>query len=251
MHKERVRVLENVKVSHAFYRLTFRSKAMAKDARAGHFVQMRVVDCFDPFLPRPMSIAGVRGDLVDILYIVAGRGTRLMANVVAGAEMSCWGPLGKPFTRRSGKHLIFVAGGVGIAPLIFLASTQPADSFLFGVRTKDDLLPSPEFSVEASRLLFSSNDGSIGEKGYITQVFERLIEKADAKNTFVYTCGPNPMMEKVVRAAKGKGIPGEASLEETMACGVGACLGCVVDTKRGRLTVCHDGPVIPFEALSW
>ncbi len=251
MYKERAEVLENVKVSQSFFRLTVRSARIAEAARPGHFLQVRVTDSFDPFLARPMSICRVRRDLVDILYIVVGAGTNILASLKPGTKLDVWGPLGTIFTPMPKKKIIYVSGGVGIAPMIFLASQLSVDAFLFGVRTGKDMLPASELNVDKSLLRISSNDGTLGEKGFITETFNRMIKDVNPKDYFVYTCGPTPMMKLVVQAAKEKGIAGEASMEELMACGVGACLGCVMDTSRGRITVCHEGPVLPFEVLPW
>ncbi|MBI4431247.1 MAG: dihydroorotate dehydrogenase electron transfer subunit [Candidatus Omnitrophica bacterium] len=251
MRKERIEVVENVGVSQSFYRLTLRSSFIADRSRPGHFLQMRVSESYDPFLARPMSICRVRRDLVDILYIVVGAGTRVLSSIKPGMKLDVWGPLGTIFTPMPKKKLIYVSGGVGVAPMIFLASQMPVEAFLFGVRTAADLLPLSELGIDKSRLHVSSNDGSVGEKGYITDVFDRLAKNMNPREYFVYTCGPDPMMRLIVKTAKEKGLSGEASMEEVMACGVGACLGCVMDTKRGRITVCHEGPVLPFDVLTW
>lgn len=251
MFKERVVITENRQLTRSFYQMSFRSRKMAERAQPGHFVQIRVSNSFDPFLPRPMSICRVRGDLLDILYIVIGRGSKVMAETKVGSELEAWGPLGTIFTPERDRRVICVGGGVGIAPLIFLASKLRVEEFLFGVRSKDDLLPARELGVEESRIHISSNDGSVGTKGYVTEIFDAMIEKVKSQDCFVYTCGPNPMLEKVVKSAKAKRISGEASLEEQMACGVGACLGCVMDTHKGRITLCKEGPVLPFEVLPW
>jgi len=251
MFRERVVITENRPVSKSFLVLTFRSGRIAKHARPGHFVQMRVTDDYEPLLPRPMSICRTQGDLVDILYIVAGSGTKLMAELAAGAVLDVWGPLGTTFTPKPEKRLIYVSGGVGVAPMIFLAQEQPVEAFLFGIRTKADILDGELLGVDPSKIRWSSDDGSVGAKGYITELFDRSIKDVNNKDYFIYTCGPHPMMKLIVRKAKERNIPGEVSLEECMACGVGACLGCVVDTKNGRVTACRDGPVLPFEVLPW
>lgn len=251
MFKERVEVVENVKISKSFFRMTVRSNSIAEAARPGHFLQIRVTDSYDPFLARPMSICRVRHDLIDIIYIVVGTGTRILASLKSGTTLDVWGPLGTLFTPMPKKKIIYVSGGVGVAPMIFLASQLSVEAFLFGVRTEADMLPLSELGVDKSRLHISSNDGTSGKKGYITEVFDQFIQNINAKDYFVYTCGPDPMMRLIVHSAKEKGLAGEASMEELMACGVGACLGCVMDTHRGRITVCHDGPVLPFEVLPW
>ncbi len=222
---------------------------MARAAKPGHFLQIRVGDGIDPFLPRPMSIYKVRDGEILILYIVVGKGTNLLAQLRAGSRLAAWGPLGSTFKAPRGRKVLLVGGGVGIAPLVFWATRAPAAKLMFGVRTQHDRLSARDLAVKPSRTHYASDDGSVGHKGYITDLFDAWARTADPRKWFVLTCGPDPMLQKVVSRARKHGIAGQASLEETMACGVGACLGCVRFIGAGQRTVCRDGPVFSFEEL--
>jgi len=144
---------------------------------------------------------------------------------------------------------ILVAGGVGVPPLVFLAERHPIDYLLIGTKTSKEILPRKELAKVRGKVLYSTNDGSRGVKGYVTELLESVIEKESPENLFIQTCGPNIMMEAVMDMAAKYEIPGEASLDKEMACGVGACLGCMVQTKKGLVPSCTEGPVFRFDQL--
>lgn len=249
MFEELVTVSGNRRLTRSFYLLGLKSRRMARAARPGHFLQLRVGDGIDPFLPRPMSIYKVRGDDLLILYIVVGKGTSLLAQLRAGSRLGAWGPLGSTFRVPRGREVLLVGGGVGIAPLVFWATRAPAARLFFGVRTKHDRLSARELALNTSRVRYATDDGSLGHNGYVTDLFDAWARAADPRRWFVLTCGPDPMLRKVVARARRHGIAGQASLEETMACGVGACLGCVRFVGGSQRTVCRDGPVFDFGQL--
>ena len=134
-------------------------------------------------------------------------------------------------------------------PMVFLAETHPTAYLLIGTKSKAEVLPKAELKKVRAKVLHSTEDGSIGTKGYVTAVLKQVIASEDPKDLFIQTCGPKPMMKAVIAIAKKYGIPGEASWDESMACGVGACLGCMVETREGLKRACADGPVFSFEEL--
>lgn len=248
MFDERVPVLENKKINEAYWKLTFRSKKTAAKSQPGHFINLRIRDSYEPLLRRPFSIYHIhRKDQIDVLYEVVGTGTSLMTKLKPGDEIDCLGPLGKGFSKPKKNEIsILVGGGIGIAPLNCWDETYGADYFLMGYRGASHLLPREELRGKKSKKFVSTDDGSAGKKGLVTSVLETILEKEKGKKCRIYTCGPNVMMGAVKAMADQYQVPGELSTEEMMGCGVGACLGCVVQTKEGYKASCKEGPVFDF-----
>ncbi|MCM8775978.1 MAG: dihydroorotate dehydrogenase electron transfer subunit [Candidatus Omnitrophica bacterium] len=245
-----VTVLENRKVNGQFYKLIFRCRALAKHAKPGQFVNLLVNVSYDPFLRRPFSFYRTIGDRIEILYEVLGRGTALLANKKKGEALKVMGPLGRGFKRIvKNKKRILVGGGIGVPPLVFLGERTVVDYFLIGAKSYKEVLPAKELSRVHGKILYSTNDGSYGAKGYVTGLLEQLLRKESPQSLFIQTCGPRPMVQAVMEIARQRGIEGEVSLDETMACGVGACLGCVVETREGWVPSCTHGPVFAFKEL--
>ena len=142
-----------------------------------------------------------------------------------------------------------MAGGVGVPPLVFLAEKAGTDYLLIGTKSKAEVLPSKELSKVKGKILYSTNDGSFGAKGFVTGLLDPIIRKDGAENLFIQTCGPNVMMQAVINIARKHGIEGEASLDKPMACAIGACLGCMVKTKDGWTPSCTKGPVFSFDEI--
>lgn len=224
------------------------------DMLPGQFVEVLVTDSPTTFLRRPISINYVDKWNNEIWLLVAtvGDGTRSMARLKAGDTMNCVMPLGNSFTFPKLKHekLLLVGGGVGTAPLLYFGQRLSEEGFepifLLGARTANDLLQLDMFS-RLGRVYLTTEDGSAGEKGFVTQHSILTREHFD----HIYTCGPKPMMVSVARYAHSKDIDCEASLENMMACGVGACLCCVEKTDEGNLCVCKEGPVFNIKKLLW
>jgi len=143
-----------------------------------------------------------------------------------------------------------VAGGVGVPPLIALAEKYPTNYLLIGTKTRHEILPKSELKKIKGKILYSTEDGSYGTKGMVTSLLEKIIMENHPQELFIQTCGPKRMMEAVIMIACKYDIQGEASWDETMACGVGACLGCMVKTKEGLQRACADGPVFKFRDLT-
>ncbi|MBQ5909866.1 MAG: dihydroorotate dehydrogenase electron transfer subunit [Bacteroidaceae bacterium] len=220
----------------------------------GQFVEVQVRGSETTFLRRPISINYV--DRVNnelwLLVHVVGEGTRAMAALKAGDTLNCVFPLGNGFTvpAGSGKKVLLVGGGVGTAPLLYhgemLRAAGHCPVFLLGGRTEADLMQLDHFR-RYGEVLLTTEDGSAGTKGFVTHhpVWE------EQSFDLVATCGPKPMMVAVARMAKAKGTECEVSLENLMACGLGACLCCVEKTQKGNVCVCKDGPVFNINQLTW
>lgn len=221
----------------------------------GQFVEVRVDDSPSTFLRRPISINNVDYDLNELHLLVAciGEGTRRLGKLTAGDTLNVMLPLGNGFTMPADatkKHLL-VGGGVGVAPLLFLGKSIKEQggepTFLLGARSAADLLLIEEFK-KYGRVFITTEDGSEGEKGFVTNHSVLQKEQFD----FISTCGPKPMMMAVSKCAEKLNIECEVSLENKMACGLGACLCCVEKTKdKGNICICTEGPVINAKRLNW
>lgn len=219
----------------------------------GQFVNILVPDSPKTYLRRPISIHNVdlKRNELWLLIRKAGEGTRHLAAMPAGAIINMVVPLGNTFSYPDHKDLspLLVGGGVGVAPLLYwgklLLQQGYTPQFLLGARSKKDLLQLEEFST-IGKVHIATDDGSCGEKGVVTQH-----SIWDEDFSYIYACGPKPMMVAVAKVAKQKNIPCEVSLENTMACGVGACLCCVEKTTQGHVCVCKEGPIFNIEQLTW
>ena len=220
----------------------------------GQFVEVRVDGSPATFLRRPISVNFVDYGANQLWLLVAavGDGTRRLARLRAGDVLNCMFPLGNSFTMPSdsAEKVLLVGGGVGVAPLLYFgkclndAGCRPV--FLLGARSKGDLLMLYEFA-RYGEVCVTTEDGTAGERGFVTN--HSVLDKVRFDR--ISTCGPKPMMVAVARYARAKGIECEASLENMMACGLGACLCCVEKTTEGNLCVCKEGPVMNIKKLLW
>lgn len=219
----------------------------------GQFVEVRAGSPGDTSLRRPISINFVTPDGKELWLLVheVGRHTRAMGRLAAGDTLNCILPLGHGFRlHAAGARVLLVGGGVGTAPLLYygqrLREAGCCPTFLLGGRTAEAILQSDLFARYGDVHL-TTEDGSAGERGFVTD-HSVWNERFDA----VATCGPKPMMQAVARRAQAKGVACEASLENMMACGLGACLCCVEKTVSGHnLCVCQSGPVFNTQELQW
>jgi dihydroorotate dehydrogenase electron transfer subunit len=246
------KVVSNEKVCAKFYRLCLDAPPIVSQARPGQFIHIRINDGLEPFFRRPFSIYRAKKH-VEILYEAVGRGTEALAAKAKGGLLDVLGPLGTPFTLppKTVKHVVMIAGGVGVAPFLFLSDVLKAKghdmTLLYGARTKGHVFKMDEFKNNGCKIFKATDDGSVGEKGRVSVLFPKI--GPDAEKTFLYTCGPRPMMASVQEFARRHRIKGQASCEEVMACGLGACLGCSTKTTRGYKTVCGDGPAFDLDEL--
>jgi dihydroorotate dehydrogenase electron transfer subunit len=220
----------------------------------GQFVEVRIDDSPTTMLRRPISIHYVDRDANELWLLVAlvGDGTRRLGSLSAGDTLNCVLPLGNGFTmaKRPDERILLVGGGVGVAPLLYfgerLKAVGAVPTFLLGARSASDLLMLDRFQA-IGKVAVTTEDGSMGEKGFVTN--HSLLQQATFDR--ISTCGPKPMMVAVARYAAQANIPCEASLENLMACGLGACLCCVEKTVDGNLCVCTEGPVFDTRRLLW
>ncbi|TKJ34053.1 hypothetical protein CEE39_03075 [bacterium (candidate division B38) B3_B38] len=256
-------------IAPGYWLLSLHSPQIASAAAPGQFVMLKIDKSFDPLLPRPMSIHSVIKEDNNrigftILYKVMGKGTRLLSEKRSGESLVVIGPLGKGFNLNhisSGCEPIVVGGGIGIAPLLFLAHKLLergwTPSVLLGANSQQELLRLDEFESSGLIPKVSTEDGSKGVKGMVTDLLGSYLEDRKGVHGEVFACGPSPMLEKVASQAKEYGLNSQLSLEQRMACGLGACLGCVVrirDKEGSQLSfqrVCTEGPVFNGEDIIW
>ena len=252
MNTFNAKILSNEEVAEKIFRLTVDAPELAKNSRAGQFVQVKISDEFT--LRRPLGIASTAGGKVKIFYRAVGRGTEKLSTRRAGETLNILGALGNGYSNFGGKILL-VGGGMGLAPLLCAATAASpnltANSYqltakhadvLLGGRTKDEVIFwQEEFRPHVGKIFVTTDDGSYAKKGF---VIDLLPEVFSAENySAILTCGPEVMMRGVAKFAAEKNIPCEVSFEKRMACGLGACLSCSIDTVDGRKKVCKDGPI--------
>jgi len=240
---ERATIIDHKTLAPAVRQLDLCAPNIARLAAPGQFVHLRIGSTYDPLLRRPFSIAGVEGDVVRIIYRVVGRGTVLLEILATGDKVDCLGPLGRGFDLDCRRPLL-VGGGMGLAPLVYLAQhlCPRPQTVLMGGRTSRELFWADIFRDSCDRIHITTDDSSLGQPGTVVDVLPELLVSGDFD--MIYTCGPRPMMEKVAAQAKNRAIPCQVSLEEHMACGVGACLSCTCAGPDGkRRKICTDGPV--------
>ena len=243
--------VERVNEKYVLLRLT--DEQQLPEMLPGQFVEVRVDGSPTTFLRRPISVNFVDREKNELWLLVAtiGDGTRRLGQLQSGDILNCVLPLGNGFTMPSeSSKVLLVGGGVGVAPLLYfgkqLKDVGMEPTFLLGARSAKDLLLLDEFR-KYGRVFVTTEDSTAGERGFVTQ--HSLLEKE--KFDQISTCGPKPMMVAVARFAKEKGVFCEASLENLMACGLGACLCCVEKTTEGNLCVCTEGPVLNVNRLMW
>lgn len=248
-----VRAVEHLNARYVLLKLTDDRQALP-EMLPGQFVEVRIDDSPSTMLRRPISINYVDRDANELWLLVAlvGDGTRRLGSLSAGDTLNCVLPLGNGFTmaNRPDERILLVGGGVGVAPLLYFGERLKAmgavPTFLLGARSASDLLMLDRFQAIGT-VAVTTEDGSMGEKGFVTN--HSLLQQATFDR--ISTCGPKPMMVAVARYAAQANIPCEASLENLMACGLGACLCCVEKTVDGNLCVCTEGPVFDTRRLLW
>ncbi len=246
------RVISNERLCAHFWRLTFDAPQLAQEVQPGQFVHIRTADGLEPLFRRPFSIYRAQR-YVEILYEPIGPGTRLLAVKQKGDSLDVLGPLGTGFKMppERTKQVVMIAGGIGVAPMLILTDILKKKKYelilLYGGRTRGHVYPMKEFKDSGVKVYISTDDGSVGSKGRVSVLFDKV--HFNPLTTFIYTCGPNPMIKGVQEFAAKHNIGGQASCEEIMACGLGACLGCSIETKHGYRTVCYDGPAFDLEEV--
>jgi len=259
----KAKILQQQKIGEYYFRLRLLCPEIARVAQPGQFVMLRIAELHDPFLRRPFSFSRIlpprdrkrkteKEGILEIWYEVVGKGTSLMTRLRAGEQLDLLGPLGRGFWEVPGqKKAILVGGGVGIAPLIAWAEKlqgkkkgtkalsssveTPAVLVLIGGQSRRRILGSKECQKMGLDPQVSTEDGSLGKQGVVTDLLERELLTSGHSSTTIYTCGPMAMLAKVAQIADQFDIPCQVLLESRMACGVGACLGCAVKVRAENL----------------
>ena len=244
MVKERAIIVSQQCIGTDIYDMVLSFPKGAKEARPGQFIAMYCEDG-TKLLPRPISICGIDAEAgtLRVVYRIAGEGTRLFSQMKAGDSLEVMGPLGNGFSMKD-KKAIIVGGGIGIPPMLELTKQLDCEkTVVLGYR--DELFLKEEFEACAN-VAVATEDGSTGTKGTVIDA----IEAAQVSGEIIYACGPMPMLKALAEYADAHGMEAQISLEERMACGIGACLGCICKTKEkdhhtnvNNTRICKDGPV--------
>ena len=263
-------VISNVEVSPGYWRMRMTAPPPFAGSRPGQFLMIKVTGGADPLLRRPFGIFDTGSffteytdcgsqTYLEILYKVVGKGTAMLAALHGGDCLDILGPLGRGFTPGDpAGEKILVGGGIGLAPLYFLAREMVGKSrvrLFAGGRSREDILCITEFERLGVETYVATDDGTLGDRGFVTQVLEKHLASATAPT--IFACGPMPMLMATATIAARHRVRCQVSLEAYMACGMGACLGCVVKGKDHRdghpdyRCVCKDGPVFDHCDLLW
>lgn len=242
-------LLEKEIIGSQYCRLVFLAPSVAGEAQPGQFVMIYPPNAgIQKILPRPFSVfaADREAGRLTVIFRIIGIGTVLLSQAEPGTKLGMLGPLGKGFPVPPAGSLL-VAGGIGMAPLIFLASSVKVElNFIYGVANSEQFSCPLDYINQPNLVLHEvTEDGSRGERGSAVDLFRRLLPRAEA----VFACGPRTMLEIVASDCLDSGVAAWVSLEERMACGIGACRGCAVMTKNGYQRVCSDGPVFSVEEV--
>jgi len=257
MVEQTVQIVSNERDTDLYFRLVVLAPQIAPLVQPGQFAHVRILPMKAALLRRPFSIFQVSGSNLSILYKTIGRGTEMLSRMRPGEELSMIGPLGHGFTLPvlAGETPLLVAGGYGMAALYLLAQRSPQKGIVFvGGRRRVDILCEEEFRALDWEVRVTTEDGSQGEKGLVTQ---RLLGelKSRAPGRKLFACGPTPMLKAVGQLAAAFNLPAELSLDEHMGCGIGVCLTCVVPIKADGgweyQRTCTEGPVFDSRQIAW
>lgn len=261
MEQSNAIIVKTESLSTDIVRLSLRAPSIAAQAKPGQFINVKVGQGFDPLLRRPFSIHQVDDDgRLQIIFKVIGKGTNALSSLCPGKVVSLVGPLGNTF--EIGGDMCLVGGGLGIAPLLFLARTAQEMNpnakltVILGARNREELTAmADDFLALGIKPHLATDDGSLGHHGLVTDLMVEVLE--DENSWHVCACGPLPMMQNVATICREQGWRCQVSLETTMACGIAACLGCTVHAsatnKTGQtyLHVCQDGPIFNASDVQW
>ena len=237
-------IVEQTPLARDVYRMILAGDTSAITA-PGQFVNIAIGGLY---LRRPISVCAVDGDRLTLIYKVVGAGTRAMSEMKLGQTLDLLTGLGNGYDlRKSGEAPLLIGGGVGVPPLFELARRLLAQgkrvSVILGFNAADEVFYAEEFAALGAKVLVTTVDGSVGTKGFVTDALGNV-----PAYSYVYTCGPEPMLRAVYGATN---TSGQFSFEERMGCGFGACMGCTCETKYGHKRICRDGPVLEKEEIIW
>lgn len=250
-----LQVIKHTSLNDQHAVLTCTSEEKLPELFAGQFAEISAGDTAGTFLRRPFSIHDYNAEenTVSFLIQIKGNGSAIIGSMQPGEYLNVILPLGNSFSMPAeGEKVLLTGGGCGVAPLLLLAKSVIAAGascdILIGARDEDNLMETEELSVLGT-LFTTTEDGSEGIQGFVTD--HPVMQELKENYSRVYSCGPDPMMKAVATIAEESGVECEVSLENTMACGIGACLCCVTDTTEGHKCVCTDGPVFNSKELKW
>lgn len=250
VHK--VKIISNTEISHGIYKINLLSKEIAENAKPGQFVNIYTNNP-GSLLARPISISQINKEknILTLIYELVGKGTKSLSEMKENEELKILGPLGNGFTiSEEEENHILIGGGIGTPPLVELAKQLKGNIEVYlGFRSKPILIK--EFEKYAKKVYIATEDGSVGIKGNVMDI----LKEKDIKADMIYSCGPKPMLKAVSKYAAEKGIKAQISMEERMACGIGACVACTCKTKNKEEVVnkkiCKDGPVFYSSEVIW
>ena len=260
MLEQTAQIISNERDTDSYFRLVLRAPQIAPLVQPGQFAHVRVTPLKDALLRRPFSIFQVAGETFSILYKTVGKGTDALSRMRAGEEISVIAPLGHGFTvpKRGGETPLLVAGGYGMAAMFLLAQRSPKKGIVFvGGRKSVDILCEKEFVALGWDVRATTEDGSHGEKGLVTQplLAELRTPHSALRTPKLFACGPTGMLKAIGKIAEEFNLPCELSMDEHMCCGVGVCLTCVIPVKTGGnweyQRTCTEGPVFDSRQVLW
>lgn len=243
MNQVMMKITDNKKIAEKTYFMSLEGDTSAV-AKPGQFINIKL-DGF--FLRRPISVCDCENGKLSIIYKVVGNGTKKMSELPVGAELDVLSGLGNGYdTSKSGDCPVLIGGGVGVPPMYLLCKKLVSEgkkaTVILGFNSEKEVFGVDEFKATGAEVYVTTADGSVGTKGFVTDVLKNL------DYTYFYTCGPMPMFKAIESIAK---TSGQYSFEERMGCGFGACMGCTCKTKYGNKRICKDGPVLEREEIVW
>ena len=262
-------ILKNEEIQRYFFLMKVKLPDSFDEPKPGQFVMIRIAGLSEPFLGRPISIYSYKraksSSVIELLYRVAGKGTQILAGLISGSQLEVHGPLGCGYSVFPEKeNIVFIAGGIGVAPLSLMAQylcknvciVPSRMSFYLGAQTAKEIVGLDKLSPLCYNIQIFTDDGTLGRKSLVAQAFQKDIKKYDPASTAVYACGPRGMLKALAGILGKSEFHCQVSLEERMACGTGACMGCAVaiKDKQGDVAyrrVCSDGPVFSLADVIW
>lgn len=236
-------ITENIALTKDIFKMIL-SGDTSDITRPGQFINIQIDGLF---LRRPISVCDCDENSVTIIYKVVGKGTEIMSKMAEGETLDVLSGLGNGFDTQKSQKPVLLGGGVGVPPMYKLAKELIAEgkevTMIMGFNKADEIFYKDEFEALGAKVFVTTVDGSVGEKGFVTDVLKNLSDY-----DYYYTCGPEPMLKAIYDTAK---TSGELSFEERMGCGFGACMGCSCKTKYGNKRICKDGPVLSSEEVIW
>ncbi|MGM0461268.1 MAG: dihydroorotate dehydrogenase electron transfer subunit [Fibrobacterota bacterium] len=248
-----VHIRENTQLSRGFYRLSFDWRSDKNGPRAGQFFELRIPGATDPLLRRPFAFSAYDDTThrASCIYEVRGKTTKILRDAEPGMSIQIMAPLGNAFYAPT-NNVIALGGGIGLGPILFAAqqfSQNHAVTLVTGFRSAE-YIPHTAYDPSVPAII-CTDDGSRGFSGNVIEYLKTLPEK-DLENTTILACGPHPMLAAAAEFARARSLLCLVSLEEMMACGIGACMGCVVDrADGGKARVCKEGPIFSAEEVRW